>query len=115
MRERKPLTLTKPFDVEPAKRARKRRTGDIECDEVLFELLRVLRRQIADERDVPAYVIFSDVSLREMARIYPTTSADFGRIPGVGQQKQRDFSQPFTAAIKDYVATNPSRPRFGKN
>ena len=106
LRERKPITLTKPFDVETRRRA-KRRAGEIECDEALFERLRALRRSIADKRDVPAYVIFSDVSLREMARSYPTTALEFGRIPGVGQQKQRDFAETFTAAIKDYLATNP--------
>ncbi len=111
LRERKSLTLTKPFDVETTRRARKHRAGDIECDESLFEQLRVLRRQIADERDVPAYVIFSDVALREMARGYPTTSAEFGRIPGVGQQKLRDFAEPFTAAIRDYLASNPRQSR----
>ena len=105
LRERKPITLTKPYDVEEKKRS-KRRAGEIECDEALFEQLRVLRRRIADERDVPAYVIFSDVALREMARVYPKTDADFGRIPGVGQQKLRDFAEPFTAAIRDYLATN---------
>jgi len=68
-----------------------------------------LRRQIADERDVPAYVIFSDVSLREMARVYPTTAAAFGRIPGVGQQKLRDFAEPFTSAIRAYLTNNPSQ------
>src|SRR5205823_226111 len=71
LRERKPITLTKPFDVETPRRA-KRCSGEIECDEALFERLRALRRSIADKRDVPAYVIFSDVSLREMARSYPT-------------------------------------------
>src|SRR5256885_10545460 len=105
LRERMPITLTKPFDVETRKRP-KRRAGEIECDEALFERLRALRREIADKRDVPAYVIFSDVSLREMARAYPTTAVEFGRIPGVGQQKQRDFAETFTAAIKDYLATN---------
>src|SRR5947209_6649745 len=106
LRERKPIALTKPFDVETTKRSKKHRAGEIKCDEGLFEQLRVLRRQIADERDVPAYVIFSDVSLREMARAYPTTTADFGRIPGVGQQKLRDFAEPFTAAVRDYLANN---------
>src|SRR5438128_2379584 len=77
LRNRNSIMLTKPFDVEARKRA-KRRAGEIECDEALFEQLRVLRRQIADERDVPAYVIFSDVSLRGMARVYPTTSAEVG-------------------------------------
>ncbi len=111
LRERKPITLTKPFDVETTRRSKKHRAGDFECDEALFAQLRVLRRQIADDRDVPAYVIFSDVSLREMARVYPTTSAEFGRIPGVGQQKLRDFAEPFTSAIRGYLTSNLRQPR----
>ncbi len=111
LRERKPITLTKPFDVETTKRSKKHRAGDFECDEALFAQLRVLRRQIADGRDVPAYVIFSDVSLREMARVYPTTSAEFSRIPGVGQRKLRDFAEPFTSAIRGYLTSNPRQPR----
>ena len=106
LRERKTITLTKPFDVETTKRSKKQHAGEIKCDEGLFEQLRVLRRQIADERDVPAYVIFSDVALREMARAYPTTQAEFRRIPGVGEQKLRDFGKAFTAAVKNYLATN---------
>ena len=104
LRERKPITLTKPFDVEEKKRP-KHRAGEIECDEALFEQLRVLRRKLADERDVPAYIIFSDVALREMARACPTTTAEFSQIPGVGQQKLRDFGQLFTAAIGRYLAS----------
>jgi ATP-dependent DNA helicase RecQ len=103
LRERKQITLTKPYDVQEKKRS-KRRAGEIECDEALFEKLRILRRKLADERDVPAYIIFSDVALREMARAYPTTTAEFGRIPGVGQQKLRDFAEPFTTAIAEYLA-----------
>src|SRR5213595_3926035 len=103
LRERKQITLTKPYDVQEKKRS-KRRAGEIECDEALFEKLRTLRRKLADERDVPAYIIFSDVALREMARAYPTTTAEFGRIPGVGQQKLRDFAEPFTTAIAEYLA-----------
>ncbi len=99
LRSRKTITLTKPFDVEARKRP-KRRAGEIECDEILFDRLRVLRRKLADERDVPAYVIFSDVSLREMARRCPTTLEEFGRIPGVGQQKLRDFGEAFIEAIE---------------
>jgi ATP-dependent DNA helicase RecQ len=105
LRERKPITLTIPFEVETGKR-KKHRTGEIECDELLFEKLRLLRRTLADERGVPAYVVFSDVALREMARAYPTTPSEFGRIPGVGQQKLRDFAEPFTAVIAEYIATN---------
>ena len=107
LRNRTPITLTKQIDVV-AKRE-KPRAGAIECDELLFEQLRALRRKLADERDVPAYVILSDVSLREMARNYPTTASEFRRIPGVGEQKLKDFAQPFLNKIQSYLATNPRR------
>ena len=107
LRNRTPITLTKQIDIAAQKE--KPRAGAIECDELLFEQLRALRRKLADERDVPAYVIFSDVSLREMARNYPTTASEFRRIPGVGEQKLKDFVQPFLSKIKSYLATNPRR------
>src|SRR5204863_5702775 len=56
LRQRTPITLTKQIDV--AASTGKARAGAIECDERLFERLRVLRRKLADERNVPAYVIF---------------------------------------------------------
>src|SRR6266403_4528024 len=108
LRERKAITLTKPVEVNLAKR-RRHRAGEIECDEFLFEKLRALRRSIADKRDVPAYIIFSDVCLREMAHVYPTTAAEFGQIPGIGKQKQRDFAETFTNAIKVYLANKPTQ------
>src|SRR5947208_7641398 len=111
LRNRTPITLTKQIDIAAQKE--KPRAGAIECDELLFEQLRALRRKLADERDVPAYVIFSDVSLREMARNYPTTTTTFRRIPGVGEQKLKDFAQPFLSEIKNYLATNPRRTFSG--
>jgi ATP-dependent DNA helicase RecQ len=113
LRERRPITLTTPLDITASKRP-KRRSGEIPCDEALFDELRILRRKLADERSVPAYVIFSDVALREMARAYPTTPATFGRIPGVGQQKLRDFGEPFTVAIAEFLATH-SRQHFANS
>ncbi|PYL24141.1 MAG: DNA helicase RecQ, partial [Verrucomicrobia bacterium] len=107
LRKRTPITLTKQIDV--AEKAARTRTGAIECDEELFERLRGLRRKLADERNVPAYVIFSDVSLREMARNYPTTEGEFRRISGVGAQKLKDFAAPFLSKIKDYLVNNPRR------
>jgi ATP-dependent DNA helicase RecQ len=103
LRERTPITLTKLAEPK-GRKLRKRVTGQIECNEELFEHLRILRRQVADERDVPAYVIFSDVSLREMARSYPTTISAFEQIPGVGKQKLKDFGKIFTTAIADFSA-----------
>jgi ATP-dependent DNA helicase RecQ len=111
LRGRTPITLTKQIDI--SERRAKGGAGEIKCDEVLFERLRMLRRKLADERDVPAYVIFSDVSLREMARNYPTTASEFRRIPGVGEQKLKDFAKLFLAEILDYLATNPRRTFTG--
>jgi len=101
LRERTSITLTKQPEKPEGKP--KLRAGEIECDEALFEELRIVRRELADERNVPAYVIFSDVTLREMARSYPETKAEFRRIPGVGEQKLRTFAEPFLAAIGEYV------------
>ena len=111
LRERTPITLTKQIDI--SQQRAKGGAGEIECDEALFERLRTRRRKLADERDVPAYVIFSDVSLREMARNYPTTASEFRRIPGVGAQKLKDFAKPFLAEITDYLATKPRQTFTG--
>ena len=104
LRKRTSIVLTKQIEIAE-KRARIK-PGAIECDEVLFGRLRALRRQLADERGVPAYIIFSDVSLREMARKYPTTSTEFRRIPGVGEQKLKDFGEAFLSAIRSYATEN---------
>ena len=109
LRQRTPITLTKQMYI--VARDQKTRAGAIECDEALFERLRGLRRKLADERGVPAYIIFSDVSLREMARNYPTNAGEFRRIPGVGEQKLKDFARPFLDEIKNHLATNP-RQKF---
>jgi len=107
LRHRTSITLTKQIEV--VAQDQKARAGAIECDEVLFERLRGLRRRLADERNVPAYVIFSDVSLREMAKNYPATATEFRRVPGVGEQKLKDFANAFLGEIKNYLAANPRR------
>jgi superfamily II DNA helicase RecQ len=55
---------------------------EIECDETLFDRLRKLRKRLADERGVPAYVILGDNALRQMAREYPLRVSD---LQGVGE------------------------------
>jgi ATP-dependent DNA helicase RecQ len=104
LKERKKVTLTKPVTA-PEKQAR--HVGEIACDEALFERLRELRKKIADERDVPAYIIFSDVSLRQMARNYPESENDFARISGIGEKKLREFGEVFLNEIALHLATNP--------
>jgi len=56
---------------------------------------------------VPAYIVFSDVALREMANRYPQTEADFARISGVGRQKLDQFAKHFLAEIAEFLKLNP--------
>jgi len=72
-------------------------------DRGLFEALRAVRRDFAQERGVPPYVVFSDVSLRDMARRCPTTPAAFLDVKGVGEWKAEEFGPRFLRAIRDYV------------
>ena len=69
-------------------------------DRVLFETLRELRRRLADQRGVPPYLIFSDASLRDMARLRPRTPAAFLEVKGVGEWKAAEFGERFLAAIR---------------
>ncbi len=102
--ERKAIQLTKPMKApEPAAH----RVGEIACDEALFERLAGLRKQLADERAVPPYVLFSDVALRQMARLYPSNEREFARISGVGQKKLQEFGAVFLAEIAAHLRTHP--------
>ena len=65
----------------------------------LLEKLKALRLGLARERDVPAFVVFHDKSLEDMARRRPQTAAEFAEVHGVGEAKLRDFAEPFLAAI----------------
>jgi len=109
LKNKTPIELSKSI-ATPAKRTAPRR-GEIECDEALFEVLRSLRQKLAQERNVPAYIIFGDNSLRQMAREYPTDADSFSQISGVGEKKAEEFTEIFTATITGYLETNP-RVRF---
>ena len=104
LKSRTKVTLTKPVT---APETPTRHVGEITCDEPLFERLRELRKRLADERDVPAYIVFSDVALRQMARNYPETERDFARISGVGEKKLREYGEVFLHEIARHLATNP--------
>ncbi|MCS7074012.1 MAG: RQC domain-containing protein, partial [Bacteroidia bacterium] len=75
-------------------------------DEILFDKLKRLRKEIATQKKIPPYVIFQDPSLEEMAAKYPITLAEFENIVGVGAGKARKFAQPFMELIKKYVEEN---------
>lgn len=104
LKARQKITLTRPVT---APEAAKHRVGEIGCDEGLFEKLRQVRKQLADERGVPPYIVFSDVALRQMARFYPKDEAEFSRISGVGDKKLREFGEVFLREITAHLQSNP--------
>ena len=75
-------------------------------DHALFESLRNLRRELASERGVPAYVLFSDATLRDMARARPGSAAALLGIRGVGERKLADLGQRFLDHIANYCRAN---------
>lgn len=69
----------------------------------LFERLRVLRKDLADRRMVPAYVVFNDATLRQMASTQPTTEAEFLSLSGVGAKKLESYGDVFLEAIDEWL------------
>jgi len=75
-------------------------------DRGLFEELKKLRRAIASKNHVPAYIIFGDAALRDMARRCPSTRVGFLRVTGVGETKSRKYGEDFLDLIKDYCVSH---------
>ena len=75
-------------------------------DRELFEVLRGLRRRVAEGHGVPPFVIFADTTLRELARKRPTSLLNFRQVHGVGDKKTADFGALFTDAIREYWQQN---------
>lgn len=104
LKQRSAIKLAKPAAVEAAVRVHDDERG---YDRVLFDRLRELRKGLADQRDVPSFVIFSDAALRQMAREFPKTGEEFMRINGVGRRKLKDFGSLFIDEITQYLRSNP--------
>jgi ATP-dependent DNA helicase RecQ len=74
-------------------------------DPDLFEELRKLRRKLAQERSMPAYIVFSDAALRDMARKRPCTSSEFLGISGVGDKKLEQYGEVMLNLIRRYCGS----------
>tara|TARA_Y100001936_G_scaffold107391_2_gene105490 strand:+ start:7672 stop:9501 length:1830 start_codon:yes stop_codon:yes gene_type:complete len=95
-------------DTLKKSRAAKRRLQDLaadadlhEADSEILSRLRALRLQLSKAKGVPAYVVFSDRSLIDMARRKPKSANEFAKVHGVGAVKLRDFAETFLAAINE--------------
>jgi ATP-dependent DNA helicase RecQ len=95
------LELAKPEADRIAPKAGK--VGKLDYDAELFDELRGLRKTLAEEANVPPFVIFGDASLREMASYFPQDHESFGRIAGVGVRKLEQFADDFLKVIRRHT------------
>ncbi len=96
---------SRPFQprAKPKREARAERFAEQpEDNRVLIASLKALRMRLSRERQVPPYVIFSDKSLIDMARLRPRDESEFGMVHGVGAAKLRDFAGVFLRAIREH-------------
>ncbi|HVU69622.1 MAG TPA: DNA helicase RecQ [Ktedonobacteraceae bacterium] len=98
------LIAALPKPAEPvSEREHTRLAPDLTPEEAgLFERLRILRKRLADEQNVPPYVVFSDNTLLALARQRPVSESHFLRIPGIGQRKLEAYYPPFVGEIRAY-------------
>ena len=80
--------------------------GSAALDPVLFSMLKDLRKRVARRCNLPGYVIFQDISLEQMATMYPVTLAELQNVQGVGVGKARRYGQAFCDLIKRHCEEN---------
>ncbi|MBE0494258.1 MAG: DNA helicase RecQ [Thiomicrospira sp.] len=101
LKGQQPIQLAMPKKEAPAKRAKNDRANALNpADQQLFEDLRDLRKQLADQQNVPAYVVFGDISLLDMAQKRPQTEDEFLEVSGVGQAKLERYGEVFLTRIR---------------
>jgi len=81
-----------------------------EYDLALYEQLRTLRLSLAQERNIPSYVVFPDRTLIEMAQYFPLTPETLGQIYGVGARKLEEYAPYFLPIIQTYCQENEIQP-----
>jgi len=102
MRKQRSVRLLQPRQRKKEERAAKSRADDTSWEGVdrdLFEELRVLRRTLAEQRQVPPFIIFSDATLRELARARPSNLDNMRLIYGVGDAKLREYGDCFLQIV----------------
>ncbi|MBN1514758.1 MAG: RecQ family ATP-dependent DNA helicase, partial [Phycisphaerae bacterium] len=106
LRGQREVRLTRPRTA-PVRKTKAEAETWADVDKDLFERLRTVRKEVARRRGVPPYLIFTDVSLRDMARVAPKTLDDFLRVNGVGRQKLKSFGREFVDAVREYLGEPP--------
>jgi ATP-dependent DNA helicase RecQ len=115
MKDRQKLQLLQTARRQTVKRSKRQTESWEGVDRELFESLRDLRRRFADQRQVPAYVIVSDATLRELALVRPSSMVKMRMVYGIGDAKLREFGQAFMDLIDQHcrerdLARDVARP-----
>ncbi|WP_092878832.1 ATP-dependent DNA helicase RecQ [Izhakiella capsodis] len=103
LRGESPLLLAVPRLSSARPRSSQVRSYGGSYDRKLFAKLRKLRKAIADEENIPPYVVFNDATLIEMSEQMPLTAVEMLSINGVGQRKLERFGKPFMIMIREHV------------
>jgi ATP-dependent DNA helicase RecQ len=111
LRDERMLTMKLPTEQ---KKSEQKNTGQkksgrntiqyANIDQVLFEKLKKLRKELAQKDTMPAYIIFSDASLRDMCIKKPVSLVQFSTVNGVGGVKLEKYGEIFTELIRDHVS-----------
>jgi len=101
-----PIVKDKEFDEDDEESSVKSGGGTCAADDVLFSILKDLRKKLSKKLEVPPFVIFQDPSLEAMATSYPITMEELQNIPGVGAGKAKRYGIEFLKVIKEHVKEN---------
>ncbi|HLP04300.1 MAG TPA: DNA helicase RecQ [Paludibacter sp.] len=103
-----PIVKDNEFEEEEEEQTVGGKTGGGTCaaDDVLFSILKDLRKKLSKKLEVPPFVIFQDPSLEAMATSYPITLDELQNIPGVGAGKAKRYGEEFLKLIKEHVREN---------
>lgn len=112
LKEGKKLELTKP-KIDKLDNIKVR--TDIDFNKVLFEKLRLQRKQIAENENLPPFIIFGDRTLEEMAHYFPINNKNFSLLTGVGELKLKKYATFFITTIKKFIDENDIKTKERKN
>lgn len=106
---KRPVKFEVPLEANEDEEDSEMEAGMATCaaaDDVLFSILKDLRKKLSKKLNVPPFVIFQDASLESMATSYPITTEELQNMPGVGAGKAKRYGDEFLRVIKEYVEEN---------
>ena len=105
------LSTFTPYTHTPRKQVPKEPPTPVDPVQQLFEQLKAVRKAVAAKAQVPAYVVFSDASLLDMAQKRPSSMEEFMKVSGVGERKGVRYGKRFISAIRKFEGMSASMPQ----